>query len=142
MFVLELSVAFKMDSVLVSSGSAAVIVLANALISKVFMTVAFRFKLIKTKGKDAKRDIIEGAEYKNAHAAQLNDAEYSPLFVATLLYLHSKGISAPLASTLAAFGCVWYLWAKIYLPFPSQALGAAFRYISLGLICLEIYKSL
>jgi uncharacterized MAPEG superfamily protein len=126
-------------SYFLSSGQAAVIVLANALVSKMYMTVAFRFKIAAAK-KAGRKDIIDGADYKTASSAQLNDAEYSPIFLATLLYLHSQNNAAPVASTLAAFGCVAYVWAKIYLPFPSQSIGACARYVSMGMICMELYK--
>lgn len=126
-------------SYFLNSGQAAVIVLGNALISKIYMTCAWRFKLAGT-DKKGRIAIVESAEYKNCHAAQLNDAEYSPIFIGTLLFLANRGINAPIASTLAAVGSVSYLWCKMYLPFPWQAIGATMRYISMGLIALELYK--
>ena len=129
-----------MSSLLVNSGNAAVIVLANAIVSKMFMTLFFRFKMVMS-DKVGKKNLLESAEFKNAHAAQLNDAEYSPIFIVCLLYLHSHGVAAPTASTLAAFGCVAYVWGKIYLPFPSQSVGAAARYVSLCMLCWDIYKT-
>jgi len=103
------------------------------------MTFAWRFKVVLA-DKKGKKDIIDGGEFKNCHAAQLNDAEYAPIFIGVLLFLHSKQIEAPVTSTLAAVGCISYLWGKIYLPFPAQVPGATMRYLSLGFLTHELYK--
>ena len=127
---------------MIGSGIAAVVVLANSIAAKVYMSVFWRFKIIIAGDKKSIKDVIESGSYKNAHAAQLNEAEWSPLFLVGLLYLHSKGIDAPFASTLAAVGCALYFWARIVLPFPAQVPGATMRYLSLIMLCSEIYASL
>jgi uncharacterized membrane protein YecN with MAPEG domain len=104
---------------------------------KLFMTFAWRFSIVVA-DKKGKKDIVDGAHFKNCHAAQLNDAEYAPIFVATLLFLHSNSVAAPLASTFAAMGSVAYLWGKMCLPFPAQVPGASLRYLSLIMIVREL----
>lgn len=127
----------------INSGEGAVYVLINCLLAKAFMSFYWRIPIVFAgSNKEKRRQVVEGAFFKNSHAAQLNDAEWAPLFVATLLFLHLKGVEARGASMLAVFGCVEYVWAKILLPFPSHTLGAVARYISLIMICSELLKIL
>ncbi len=124
-----------------SSGQAASVIITNSLLGKFYMTGGFRLRLVLAKDKREKNDILAGDSFQTAHAAQLNEAEWSPLLLAGLLYLSSKGIQAPAAATFSAVGSVLYLWAKVFFPFPSYLPGAVFRYLGLGLLCLEIYQN-
>jgi hypothetical protein len=47
-----------------------------------------------------------------ASLASLSEVEYTGPFVAGLLYLHSKGVAAPVTSFLALAGQVWYFWVR------------------------------
>lgn len=104
------------------------------------MTGGFRLPFVFASSKKSKQEILNSDSFKTAHAAQLNEAEWSPLFLAILLYFHSQGDSLPIASSLAACGSVWFLWAKIFLPFPSHVPGAVMRYFALGFLGLELWK--
>jgi hypothetical protein len=119
-----------------SSGQAAGAILVNSLLGKFYLTAGFRLPLIGA-SKTKQTEILEGNNFKVAHTAQLNEAEWSPLFVGVLLYFHSQNIALPVASSLAAFGSIWFLWAKIFAPFPSHVPGAVMRYASLSLLCYE-----
>mmetsp|Transcript_17168 Transcript_17168/g.25732 ORF Transcript_17168/g.25732 Transcript_17168/m.25732 type:complete len:128 (-) Transcript_17168:402-785(-) len=124
-----------------SSGIAAVVIMGNSLAAKCLMSFGFRLK-IASGDKKTKTDVLESSSFKNCHTAQLNEAEWAPIFIAGLLYLHSKGIAAPFASTASAVGCVWYFWMKAFMPFPSHVPGAVLRFISLTMLCWEVYKTL
>jgi hypothetical protein len=129
-----------MPNFLISSGPAATIVLANALASKLYMTFMFRSKMVLAKDKNAIAKIKESDSFKRIHAAQLNDAEYSPVFLAILLFLSLKQVDAPWPSTLAAFGCPFYFWGHVTIGFPYTSIGATARYISLVGLAYELYK--
>lgn len=78
--------------------------------------------------------------------------EYTGPFVAGLLFLHSKGVAAPLASGLALFGQVWYFWVRAFIghvheggtstPIPPYVPGAVMRYFAWPLITVGIYNAL
>jgi hypothetical protein len=120
-----------------SSGQAAGAILLNSLLGKFYLTAGFRLPIV-TASKAKTAEILDGNSFKLAHAAQLNEAEWSPIFVAVLLYFHSQNIALPMASSLAAFGSIWYLWAKIFGPNLSHVPGAVMRYTGLSLLCLEL----
>ena len=54
-----------------------------------------------------------GAFYMNASKAQLNEAEYSPILLSSLLYLSVKAVSCPIASTLALASQIVYVSATV-----------------------------
>ena len=120
------------------------------------------------------KEVLESQFYQRAHAAQvrsrhassarclahsdglcclsvceqLNESEYSALFVSGLFYLSSKGVAAPILSTLCVFGQVWYCWLRIFIGHkneggmdpPPYVPGAFARYIALGMMTVELYK--
>ena len=120
-------------------GNTAVIILVNTLIAKMFMTIVWRFKILSSKTPHA---VKESDAFKTAHARQLNDAEYGPLFVALLLYMHSQGMSNPMACLLAVFGSITYFWSLVISLKFGGPIGATARYAALGLITWQLYKSL
>ena len=124
----------------VNSGTAAFVILVNALASKVFMTVAWRSKL-EGKSTQQVKNIKESPEFIADHSRQLNEAEWAPLMLAAFCYLNLKGVSAPVASGLAMFGCPWYMWGGKIIP-KSGILGAIGRYAALGMLCWEFYKNI
>ena len=79
-------------------------------------------------------------------AAQLNEAEYAPLFVALLVLVHVQdgGETARphLAGTLAAVSQVGYYWLRILTGYPSLPTAgvATIRYGALGLLCWQVYQ--
>jgi uncharacterized MAPEG superfamily protein len=122
-----------------NSGQSAAIILVNSYLGKFYMTGGFRLPYVFASSK-SKQQILNGDSFKTAHAAQLNEAEWSPLFVAVLLYFHSQGMSLPIESSIAAYGSVWFLWSKIFFPFPSHVPGAIMRYVALGFLGLELWR--
>ena len=89
------------------------ILVGHTLVAKSLMTVLFRAKLTDKSTPKAEIDRVhESIFYKRVWAAQLNEAEYSGVFVAGLLFLSAKGIAAPILSTMCVFGQVWYFWLR------------------------------
>jgi uncharacterized MAPEG superfamily protein len=123
-----------------NAGQSAAIILANSFLGKFYMTGIFRLPSVLASSNKSRQEILNGDSFKTAHAAQLNEAEWSPLFVGVLLYFHSQGDSLPIASSLAAAGSIWFLWAKIFLPPLSHVPGAVMRYLALGLLGVELWK--
>ena len=98
---------------MINSTLAPPILLAHTLVAKMSMTILFRAKITVKATPDAEcAKVLSSTFYKRWHATQLNEAEYSPLFIAGLLFLSSKGIAAPSCSTLACFGQIWYFWTR------------------------------
>ena len=119
---------------MLSPGLAASAILLNSAVAKFSMSILFRVP---------RKDDPKSKVYQNASRAQLNEAEYAPLFLAALLFLHAKGIDAPWASTLAVFGQIAYFWGRLatgkMLPFAP--LGSTPRYIALFLLAHAVYST-
>ena len=91
-----------MSVFLINSGMAAAILATHTLVTKLLMTAIFRIKTtMKATPKEEAKKILTSQFYLRAQSAQLNEAEYSALFIAGLLFFHSKGINAPYISTMA-----------------------------------------
>ena len=98
---------------MINSTLAPPILLAHTLVAKMSMTILFRAKITVKATPDAEcAKVLASTFYKRWHATQLNEAEYSPLFIAGLLFLSSKGVAAPICSTLACVGQIWYFWTR------------------------------
>ena len=88
------------------------------------------------------------SRYRRFHSAQLNEAEYAPIFFAGLLFLHSAGVTAPVWSTLAAFGQVAYFWPRALVghsheggaKLPPYVPGALARYAALAGMLYQIFR--
>ena len=147
----SLHICRNMDAFLVSSGRAAALILGHTLACKLLMTQLYRapmtLRLIGANEENSKK-VAGSNTFKRIAAAQLNEAEYSGVFLAALLFLSAKGIDAPLPSTLAIAGQVGYFWARALIgnsfeggfdP-PPYVPGAMMRYASMGLIAFELWK--
>ena len=124
-----------------TSGNAALFVLVNSIIAKCYMSFGFRIRAQTKSGKD-KKEFVESDAFKKAHACQLNDAEYGPLLVPTLLFLHSKGINNVYISATAMIGSFVYMWSHLVKFGLGGTIGATCRYIALFGISYEIFKTL
>lgn len=132
-----------------TSSTAPAILIGHTTLCKVLMTVLFRFKATSKATPKAEADKITSTIfYKRVASAQLNEAEYAPLFVAGLCFLALKGVEAPTCSTLACIGQVWYYWLRAFVGHsheggiepPPYAPGAILRYVALAMMALEMYK--
>lgn len=131
------------------SSTAAPLLVGHTLVTKVMMTVLFRAKTTAaaTSEEEASK-IFDSQRYKRISSTQLNEAEYSALLVACTCYLAVKGVAAPVASTLAVFGQVWYFWVRAFvgnsheggMDPPPYIPGALSRYFAVGLLAYEMYK--
>jgi hypothetical protein len=111
------------------------------------MMAAFRSRML---GKsDAEITVIKASkEFQTSHSAQLNEAEWTPVLLAPLLFLAAKGVPAPIASSLAVAGSVIYPVARIFLGSagtsegaPLAREGALARVASLGMLAFAVYKA-
>jgi uncharacterized MAPEG superfamily protein len=101
-----------MSDFLVSSGVGASLLFSHAFVTKIATTLMFRTKLTDSRTPAAECDKIESSWfYKRYHAAQMNEFEYAAAFVPAMLFLHSKGIAAPVSSSMAVGGQIWYVRA-------------------------------
>ena len=104
------------------------------------MMAAFRSRML---GKsDAEITVIKASkEFQTSHSAQLNEAEWTPVLLAPLLFLAAKGVPAPIASSLAVAGSIIYPVARIYLGGAGTREGALARVGSLGMLAFAVYKA-
>jgi hypothetical protein len=144
--------AFVQNTLGLDCGNAAVIILAHTTLCKVLTTLMYRAKLTDggTPVEEVKK--IQGSlSYKRWWSAQLNEAEYAPLFLGGLLYLHSQNISAPLTAFGAVFGQIGYFWPRAFVGHPHEG-GPVFpppyvpaalaRYAALGSLVYIMYGAM
>ena len=134
---------------MLNSTLAGAVLVGHALLAKVIQTSTIR--LFTTMGfiPAAQREKALGSNtLKRVTSAQLNTTEYDAVFIPGLLFLSIKGVAAPMCSTLAVVGQLWYYWLRALVgnsfeggvdP-PPYAPGAAMRYFALGMLAFEIYK--
>ena len=78
--------------------------------------------------------------------------EYAPIFIASLLFLHSKGVEAPITSALCLGGQICYFWLRALVghvneggtskPVPPYVPGALMRYAAFPLLIKAVYDAL
>ena len=141
-----------MNSMLVSSGTAGVIILGHTLLTKTMMTGIWRIAKAGQLGADNWMMVKDKLEkiplYQIMQATQLNEAEYAGPLAAVLFFLAAKGVDAPIASTLAVFGQVGYYWPRVFLAnkdnynngFPFYVPAAVARYVAVGMLVLAAWK--
>ena len=119
--------------------AAAVTLLVQALCLGIYMSVRFRVSALA--GKDAYSRTLSSNAFKVAHALPLNNAEWTPKFVAPLLYLHSQSAGSSTAAALSIIGCVGYVATKIVAKTSVTTVSAPFsvlRYLSLAWIIIDV----
>merc|ERR1711918_287496 len=100
--------------------------MGNTLAAKLFMSMVARGKKLMQKGMDPNNAAL--ASGTPIHRAQLNEAEWAGPLLATLLFLHSKGVACPLGSTLAVAGQATYFWGQFVFGKWAMPMGAMPRY--------------
>ena len=132
-----------MDAItsVLTPGNAAVVLLVNSLAWKLYMAAVWHDKINKAKDAAEVATIKGSAAFINSSSAQLNEAEWTPVLLAPLLFLALKGAKAPVASALAAFGSVMYPTARIVIG-GFAPLGAGPRFLALGMLSYAVYGAL
>jgi len=123
------------------SGSGAVAVLCLSLAAKMYMSFKVRTKQLnpdyQLRGDVVKRD-------ENAGKAQLNVAEYEPVFMAMLLFLYirkSEGLPVTIVSLVCPLCQAIYFWGRALSGgmMPWAPLGTLPRYMSMGIMVYLLY---
>ena len=93
-------------------------------------------------GKDKAKAILDSKNFKATHAAQLNHAEWAPLFIVCLLYLHHKGAGSRYSAGLSVLSCWAFVVFKAFLfqgrPAP---VAATLRYAALLWLIVEVVQT-
>ena len=103
-----------------------------------FMSVGYRLKSVMM-DKEKFKALLDSKEYKVTHAAQLNNAEWTPSFVAGLLFLHSVGKGDNIylcALTLAS--CMSYCVVKVFSNGKPTPVIAVARYSAFSFMIYEM----
>ena len=121
-----------------TSGNAAFVLLVNNLLSKTYMTVSWRLKMMG-KSMNEIDDLKCCEEFKKDHCKQLNESEWSTILFPAFCYLSLKGVKSPIASALGMIAAPWFMWGPKLIP-GTGILGSVGRYFCLGFLCYEFYK--
>jgi hypothetical protein len=123
--------------------SGAILAFGTTIFGKLYMS--FRHRIVGA---------LKGAKAGDAHLnekhtqedirTQLNEAEYAPLICATLLYMGSQNIDAPLATTLAVLGNTGYLLMRFTFGIRvwTTTPFASMRYTGMFLLMKALYDNL
>lgn len=115
-------------------------VAATTVSAKLYMSFGIRAKMMGMS--DEEKEKFQPT-YEKVHNAQLNEAEYAPLMVALLLYMHTKGVEAPYAATMAGVSGAIYFWGKVLTgKFIFTPMGALPRFVACILLTVATYKAL
>ena len=119
----------------------ALILLSLSLIMGLTMSLAFRVRMIFKK-KDEIKQMLESREFKTVSSVQLNNAEWAPLFIICLLYLHLTGCGSRYAAYLSVFSCASFVVSKAILFRGKPApMCASLRYVALLWLIVEVGQS-
>lgn len=116
----------------------AVVLLCLSLFMGLYMSLAFRVYCLFTP-KEEFKTLLEGRDFKIVSSVQLNNAEWAPLYIVCLLYLHSIGAGSRYAAYLSMVSCVSFVVSKGFLFRGKPApICASLRYIALLWLIVEV----
>ena len=132
---------------------AATVIASQSLFAKLSVTMGLRVWQMLAPDKTAQAKLESDQPWiQRVKAAQLNEAEYAPLFVALLVFSHfSSSLSSSSspeghlqphwAGSMAALTQVGYYWLRILTGYPSIPTAgiATLRYGALALLCHELF---
>ena len=84
---------------------AAIAILANTIVCKLYMSFGWRVQLAGMSPEEQKK-AKAGPEYQKDSCGQLNEAEYAPVFLSCLFYMALQKIEAPITCGVSVWGCV------------------------------------
>ena len=120
--------------------AAACALMGHSLGLGVYMS-SFRIRAILSGGgKEALKKMIDSKPFKVAHATQLNNTEWAPYMVVSLLFCHSQGGGSDAAAILAVVSSVMYTVAKIGLGAGATPISAGLRYLSIAWLIGDVYR--
>ena len=134
-----------------NSGTALSLITTHALVTKIYMTIAFRAgTTMDKKNAEGVKKIMDSQKMKRCQSAQLNEAEWANIFLATFGILYLKNIDTPWASTLAVAGQILYFWPRAIIGHcheggvdpPPYIPGALMRYGALVLVAKTFWERL
>ena len=119
--------------------TAACLHMAHALALGLMMSVGYRVKVLWLPRADFKA-MIDSKSFKIASAVQLNVTEWSPYFVAALLYLHTQGAGSNLVAWGSVLSSLAFSVSKLVVFHGKPApLSSTARYLALAALIVEVY---
>ena len=100
--------------------TAACLHLAHALALGLMMSIGYRVKVLWLPRDDFKA-MIDSKSFKIASAVQLNVNEWSPYFVAALLYLHTQGAGSNIVAWGSVLSSLGFSASKLCLLYTSPS---------------------
>ena len=113
--------------------------MAHALALGLMMSVGYRVKVLWLPRDDFKA-LLGSKSFKVASAVQLNVNEWSPYFVAALLYLHTQGAGSNLVAYGSVVTSLSFSVSKLVVFHGKPApLSSTVRYLALAALIVEVY---
>ena len=113
--------------------------MAHALALGLMMSVGYRVKVLWLPRDDFKA-LLGSKSFKVASAVQLNVNEWSPYFVAGLLYLHTSGAGSNLVAWGSVFSSLVFSASKLVVFHGKPApVASTTRYLALAALIIEVY---
>eukprot|EP00041_Stephanoeca_diplocostata_P008774 m.130564 g.130564 ORF g.130564 m.130564 type:complete len:130 (+) comp17472_c0_seq5:127-516(+) len=117
--------------------TSAVVIATESLLLGLYMSFRYRIKIVLADKSNA-LEMLNSATFKNSHRMQLNCAEWNPIFIALLLFLHSQGSGTAWVAGLSALGCIGFAIEKELTK--MAPLTATARYIALAFLINDVYQ--
>jgi uncharacterized MAPEG superfamily protein len=119
--------------------TAACLHMAHALALGLMMSVGYRVKVLWLPREDFKA-LLGSKSFKIASAVQLNVNEWSPYFVAALLYLHTQGAGSNLVAWGSVVTSLAFSVSKLVVFHGKPApIASTTRYLALAALIVESY---
>ncbi len=119
--------------------TAACLHMAHALALGLMMSVGYRVKVLWLPRDDFKA-LLGSKSFKVASAVQLNVNEWSPYFVAGLLYLHTQGAGSNLVAYGSVVTSLAFSVSKLVVFHGQPApVASTTRYLALAALIVEVY---
>ena len=127
------------SAVMSAALTAACLHMAHALALGLMMSIGYRVKVLWLPRDDFKA-LLGSKSFKIASAVQLNVNEWSPYFVAALLYLHTQGAGSNLVAWGSVVTSLAFSVSKLVVFHGKPApLSSTARYLALAALIVEVY---
>ena len=112
----------------------------HALLFGLYLSLGFRIQILWI-GKEKFKAMLDSKEFKVAHGTQMNNTEWTPYFVAALLYLHAQGAGSTYTAYGSLVSCFCYSSLKLLTVGRPTPICAGTRYVMLAALIYEVYAT-
>jgi len=114
----------------------AVALLGESMAMGLYLSLGFRIRTLESKEKAS--EILNSKAFKIASATQLNNAEWAPLFITSLLYLHSQDAGSYGCALMSVVSCTSFVVVRLAGIVHLSPIASTIRYAVLGWLIYEV----